>query len=242
MNDQIDTVMAEGGAKPVNSSDYADLLEAPHSDAFAFSSLEQQALHLYDQLRDFELQQSLLKSQNKDDALQEQLIAAEREAMDAKGEYELRNQISHNVLAMEPVLKAVHGGEQTASAEKRLLPLVTERDTVSMVHASLASKLSATSKALRLTEKANLEANAVNKDLSQTILALAEEMRTQSLKDVEDPDLHKRITAVEKDARKSRRQMKVLKGVLANMIVGSGIDWAEDEVLRELVMDDEEDD
>jgi len=38
--------------------------------------------------------------------------------MEAKAEYEIRNRITHNVLVMDPVLKAVHGGEHTGFAEK----------------------------------------------------------------------------------------------------------------------------
>jgi hypothetical protein len=53
-----------------------------------------------------------------DDQVQAQLVIAEREAMEAKAEYELRNNITHNVLFMDPVLKAVHGGERTGYAEK----------------------------------------------------------------------------------------------------------------------------
>jgi hypothetical protein len=53
-----------------------------------------------------------------DDDLQEQLITAEREAMEAKAEYEMRNMITRNVLVMDPILKAVHGGEETDFAEK----------------------------------------------------------------------------------------------------------------------------
>jgi hypothetical protein len=53
-----------------------------------------------------------------DDDLQEQLIAAEREAMKARIEYELRNRITHNVLVTDPVLKAVHGDDGTSFAEK----------------------------------------------------------------------------------------------------------------------------
>lgn len=53
-----------------------------------------------------------------DDVLQEQLMVAQHEAMEAKAEYELRNRISHNVLVMDPILKAVHGGENTGYAEK----------------------------------------------------------------------------------------------------------------------------
>jgi hypothetical protein len=52
-----------------------------------------------------------------DDELQAQLTVAQREAMEAKAEYELRNKITHNVLVMDPILKAVHGGERTGHAE-----------------------------------------------------------------------------------------------------------------------------
>lgn len=45
-------------------------------------------------------------------------MVAQREAMEAKAKYELRNRISYNVLVMDPVLKAVHGGENTDYAEK----------------------------------------------------------------------------------------------------------------------------
>jgi hypothetical protein len=50
--------------------------------------------------------------------LREQLIVAEREAMEAQVEYEMRNRITRNVLAMDPVLKAVHGSEDNTYAEK----------------------------------------------------------------------------------------------------------------------------
>lgn len=57
-----------------------------------------------------------------DDDLEERLIAAEREAMAAKAEYDLRNKITHNVLVTDPVLKAVHGDERSDLAEKYAVP------------------------------------------------------------------------------------------------------------------------
>ena len=53
-----------------------------------------------------------------DDVVQEQLIMAERELLDARAEYELRNRFVDNTLVMDPVLKAIHGGEHTDYAEK----------------------------------------------------------------------------------------------------------------------------
>ncbi|KAF3042424.1 hypothetical protein E8E12_008726 [Didymella heteroderae] len=176
-----------------------------------------------------------------DDDLQEQLIAAEREAMEAKAEYELRNRITHNVLVTDPVLKAVHGGDETGFAEKRLLPLITENHTVAMVQGRLASKLASSTRALVIAEQANIVANQKNRELSKTMLALAEAMKAQSADDIEDPKLREQIRTVEKELKESRRRMKTLKGILSAMIVGSGINWAADESLTELVLDDEDD-
>jgi hypothetical protein len=130
-------------AHAISANDYSDLLQTPHADAFAFSEPEQFALQLYDQLRELELEKSLLEAHAKgtsssrhvhvrerrsdefaadvsdisalsDDVLLEHLMTAEREAMEAKAKFEIRNRISHNVLIMDPVLKAVHGGQQHA--------------------------------------------------------------------------------------------------------------------------------
>lgn len=58
-----DVGMADATAKTQDPNDYADLLQTNHSDAFAFSDTEELALQLYDQLKELELQQSLLQAQ-----------------------------------------------------------------------------------------------------------------------------------------------------------------------------------
>lgn len=148
MANKDDTVMVDAAVKSLDAGDVDDLLQTNHSDAFTFTETEKLALELYDQLQELELQRSLLQAQQtgtlyfctnsylkslranvtiahvadvspiSDDDLQEQLIVAEREAMEAKAEYEMRNKIIHNVLVTDPMLKAVHGGEKTGFAEK----------------------------------------------------------------------------------------------------------------------------
>ncbi|KAH6616308.1 centromere protein H (CENP-H)-domain-containing protein [Boeremia exigua] len=251
MADAVDTVMTDAAARSQNSSDISDLLQTNHSDAFAFTESEGLALELYDQLRELELQQSLLQAQDparvdnvsslSDDDLQEQLMVAEREAMEAKAEYDLRNKITHNILVTDPVLKAVHGNGETGFAEKRLLPLLKESDTIAMVHGRLATDLANSSRVLIAAEQANIVANQRNRELSATMLALAEAMKLQSADDIDDPKLREQIRAVEKELKDSRKRMKTLKGIISAMIVGSGINWAADERLTELVMEDEDD-
>jgi len=129
----------------------------------------------------------------------------------------------------------------TLTSRRRILPLITENDVVSMLHGFLTSKLAAVRKDLSAAEQGNIAANERNRELSRTLLALAEKLETQTSEDIEQPHLREKINAVEKEAKESRRRMRNLKGILSGMIVGSGIDWAEDEVLRGLVMDDEDD-
>lgn len=124
---------------------------------------------------------------------------------------------------------------------RRILPLVTENDAVSMIHGSLTSKLASTNKSLSVAEQNNIVANQRNRELAQTMLALAEEMKAQSVQDIEDPQLRQRVDAVDKELKDSRRRVRTLKGILSAMIVGSGINWAADEGLTELVMEDEDD-
>jgi hypothetical protein len=121
------------------------------------------------------------------------------------------------------------------------MPLISERDVVSMVHGDLASKHTSTLQALSVAEKENLLALVKNKQLAGILLPLAQELKAQSSDDVEDPQLRNAILEAEKEAKKARKTVRLLKGVLSGMVVGSGVNWAEDEVLRELVMNDEED-
>lgn len=60
---QGDVEMKDATAKVQDVNDYADLLQTTHSDAFAFSDTERLALQLHDQLKELELQQSLLQAQ-----------------------------------------------------------------------------------------------------------------------------------------------------------------------------------
>ena len=121
------------------------------------------------------------------------------------------------------------------------MPLITENDTVVMLHGRLASKLASSTQALITVEQTNITANQKNRELSRTMLGLAEAMKSQSTEQIEDSELQEQISSAEKELKESRRRMKTLKGILSAMIVESGINWAADEKLTELVMDDEDD-
>ena len=62
MADTGDTVILDAAVKLQAVGDISDLLRTNHSDAFTFTESEDLALDLYDQLRELELQQSLVKA------------------------------------------------------------------------------------------------------------------------------------------------------------------------------------
>lgn len=168
----------------------------------------------------------------------------------------MRRNITTSVLVTDPILKAVHGGALTGFVDKsvpklsghpneltwyrRILPLITERDVVSMVDGKLSSNLKSLLDKLTSAEKNSMLALEKNKQLAQILLPLAEELKSQSINEIEDPQLRREVEAAEKEANHARQTVNLLKGVIAGMIVGSGVNWAEDEELRDLVMDDED--
>ena len=54
--------MVDAASRAPDSNGHAHLLQTNHSDAFAFSETEELALQLYDQLKELELQQSLIQA------------------------------------------------------------------------------------------------------------------------------------------------------------------------------------
>jgi hypothetical protein len=64
MADTGDTVILDPAVELQVAGDISDLLQTKHCDAFTFTEPEDLALNLYDQLRELELQQSLVKAHN----------------------------------------------------------------------------------------------------------------------------------------------------------------------------------
>ena len=63
MANKGDAIMTDANPKSPDLGDLNDLLQTNHSDALVFTETENLALELYDQLRELELQQSLLQAQ-----------------------------------------------------------------------------------------------------------------------------------------------------------------------------------
>lgn len=118
--------------------------------------------------------------------------------------------------------------------------MLNERDLLMMIQNNLATEEVATATTVSRTESANIKANSKNKELAKRVLELASEVKAPTVKDITDATLAAQLQILEGEVRDERRKWRVLKNAVAGIIVGSGIDWSENEELQNLVMDDEE--
>ncbi len=119
-----------------------------------------------------------------------------------------------------------------------LLPRVQRRDVLSVAHANVATELASTLSALTTAETEGIEASRRNAESTQTLLRLAQEAETNT-KDVKEGKVRAQLAELEREVKVKRGRRRIMKSIVGAVVAGSGVDWAADEELRELVMDDE---
>jgi hypothetical protein len=168
------------------------------------------------------------------------LQQAERDLLTARSQYTIRQNIVHQILITDPVLKSIHSPSTNSALESRLLPLMNERDTLAMLHSHVSSQLQATHLSIAKLESQNVEAIAANKALASRMLALAREVGEDKVEDIADARVRSELEKLEEEVRRARKEWRVWKSVVGGVVAGSGVDWAGDEELLEVVMDDED--
>ncbi|TLD37331.1 putative beta-glucosidase I [Venturia nashicola] len=249
--DFMDSMDAETSQEQaINLDHLQNLIKSPATDAFTFNQREQQILELWDQEEEVRLELNLLNSQAgrqeidisslSDQEVQAEIKKTECELLEARSKYTLKNRIIQNVIITEPVLKAVHSGEDATELEKRLLPLIIERDTLSMVHSVLSTKLQNANARLSSLERENIQAIAENKELAREMLEIANELKTEKVEEIEDARLRKQLERLEEEVKKARIEWRTMKSLVAGIVAGSGVNWADDPKLLSLVLDEED--
>ena len=122
---------------------------------------------------------------------------------------------------------------------RKLLPYLQHRDLLSIAHTNLCTSLSTTFAALTAAEAENVVVTRDNVTRAEALFKLVEEAGNRA-EDVQDHKLRTRIEALQRENTVGRSRWRTMKSLMGAVIVGSGIDWARDEQLRELVANDEE--
>ena len=122
---------------------------------------------------------------------------------------------------------------------RKLRPRIARRDLLSIIHTNLSSSLEVTLTTQSTVETEHVMATKKNAELTQALLKIVAESKTRP-EDIKDPKLQSQLTILEKENKAGRSRQRMMKSIVSAVIAGSGVDWARDDTLRELVMDDEE--
>jgi len=120
-----------------------------------------------------------------------------------------------------------------------LTPLIQQRDGLSITLNELSTKVLSTRNELKNIESEHMVTARKNAELATTMLALAEEADTQRKEDIDDPKARQQLDELEVSMKTSRQRWRIMKGTAGGTIAGSGLDWARDPKLLEIVLDND---
>ena len=109
------------------------------------------------------------------------------------------------------------------------------------MHGELLAELSSLRGELTTTEIEHIQLTERNAALAEELLRLTEAQQRRSRVEIEDPVIRSQVEELQGEVRRGRLKWRIIKSVVSAMVAGSGVDWASDETLRELVLDDEDD-
>ncbi|CAJ2513132.1 Uu.00g012510.m01.CDS01 [Anthostomella pinea] len=208
---------------------------------------EKRVLELHDRLQQLQLEIAIITAQKNyvpDPDSERSRDAAEKQVLESRALYVLRNDKVEGAMIARPILQAAHNGTRASPVERDLLPHLHARDKTTTALAQQASAHRALQDALFATEASNQRLARENVHLATQMLALAEQTAHPGGEaSALDPDseLRAEMAALEDEVRAGRRKWRVLKGTASAVVAGSGVDWARDAELRGMVMDGEGD-
>ena len=123
-----------------------------------------------------------------------------------------------------------------------LFPYVQERDETSISVAKHADSKTKLRRDLTGVQVQSIHICRENVKLTEELFELAEQAKQKKAIRLENPAVQREMDKLTREVKSSRQRWKVMKGVASGIIAGSGVDWAGDEDLRNIVLDPEDED
>jgi len=175
--------------------------------------------------------------------------------LEARAALSLREGVLESAMTVQPILRAVHNGTLASPVERSATPApvlsckiadhtsrgilhyaeIRDGTAVKMAAQCLSSREADDS--LSEWELKGVETQRSNAKLALDVVRLAHAAQTHSTQLVDDEALQQEIVRVKDGLKVSRQRWKVIKGTVSAVVAGSGIDWARDERLRNMVLD-----
>jgi cytochrome c-type biogenesis protein CcmH/NrfG len=125
----------------------------------------------------------------------------------------------------------------TWTLHRDLLPLIEKRDESSINVAKHATEVAFIRNDLTEVESETARVIRRNVKLTSTLFELAEQVKQKEASRLDDEETQDQIRRLEAVMKASRQRWRVIKGVASGVVAGSGVDWARDARLREVVLD-----
>ncbi|KAN0117210.1 Centromere protein H (CENP-H) domain containing protein [Hyaloscypha variabilis] len=232
----------------VDEMDGVEMTETENRTSPLLTEDEQRILDFYDRLEELQQEIAFLKAQgvlSQDEPMEasdEDLTSARQEVLKAKATYQVKHNVIESVLIANPILKAIHGGKNATAAEQDLAPLIELRDDLSITLTELSTRVLSTRNEFKGVETENMVTARTNTELATTMLALAKEAAIQNKESINDPKARQQLDELEVSMKTSRQRWRIMKETASATIVGSGVDWARNPKLLEIVLGSDGDD
>lgn len=200
-------------------------------------------MELYDKLHELHLEFALLKAQQ--EYLSNELPGVDgvdidemqKHLLEAKAGLSLRNDVLKSVMSVQPLLRTIHNATYASPIERDLLPYIQQREIAAVEAAMHSSNSQQARGRLAELEVETRQISHQNVDLAAEVLRLAEKTHQNETATVDNERLKRETVSLEHELKTSRQRWKVMKGTASAIVAGSGIDWARNERLRDMVLD-----
>ncbi|ETS86914.1 hypothetical protein PFICI_00742 [Pestalotiopsis fici W106-1] len=219
-------------------------IPARTENSLPLSEDEKRVLELYDRLQQLQLEIALITAQKNytpSTSRAQTVEDAQNDLLESRARYVLRNQVTESVVMANPVLQAVHGGTNASPIEKDLLGVLAKRDSASIALADQTTSTKQINEEIMDVRSRTLQLSRQNVDLASQVLSLAGEAEERKAAAVEDTEQAEEIAQLEQEVKASRQRWRVMKATASAIVAGSGVDWAADEQLKSIVLDEDDD-
>ncbi|KAK0733335.1 centromere protein H (CENP-H)-domain-containing protein [Lasiosphaeria miniovina] len=203
------------------------------------SEAEETVLELYDKLQQLELELALFRFHQNGDpgCVTPNVEEAQLHLLESKAALALRNDVLKSVVTIQPTLRAIHNAAHTSPIERSLSFRLQQRDRTSAILASQCLDLQEATDRLADLESLGFKASQRNVLMAAEILRLQNNARDQGPAMNDSVHISFGTRRLENEMRASRQKWRVVKGTTSAIVTESGIDWARDKQLRNMVLD-----
>lgn len=125
---------------------------------------------------------------------------------------------------------------------RRLHPLIDRRDTLGIAHTNLSATLKSLMKDTVSVEAESIRTTERNRELATTLLDITRKGQDHRDRVSQDSGTRAQLDRLKGETATARNRWRMMKSVVGATVAASGVDWARNDTLKDVVLDDEQED